>query len=90
MADYFYAHGKVHPIRSSPGYEDAFVGLRKADKDVLRHGQRGYTYTEPRSERAQRVQALAQRRAAGVLPDKRLAPYMADYAFQSKYKSRLY
>lgn len=88
MADFYFANGKAHPIRSSPGYDDAFVGLREADKQYLRGGTSSYTYTAP--GRAERIAAAAALRAAGPRLGQRLAPYMADYAFRPKFKSRLY
>lgn len=42
-------------IRSSPGYDEALVGLSKHDKEYLRGDTSSYTVSNARAERATRV-----------------------------------
>lgn len=58
--------GRPHPVRGTPGYEDAFVGMSRADKRYLRSGSdqpRG-GYTQEASGRALRVTAEKRRSTA--------------------------
>lgn len=90
MPDFFYHAGKPHPIRSSPGYEQAFEGLREEDKKYLRAAYGGaYTSSNPRDERKQRASAAKIKgRVSG--PGKILTPEAQDNRFRPKSKSRLY
>lgn len=92
--DWYWDGRKARPIRGTPGYEDAFVGLSEKDKDYLREqwaesntGRRGYTHTANRSERQARVdeaKTIPKTKARG------LSPSAQDARFTRKHKSRLY
>lgn len=58
--------GRPHPVRGTPGYEDAFVGMSRADKRYLRSGSdqpRG-GYTQEAQGRLLRVSAEKRRSTA--------------------------
>lgn len=58
-------NGHKYPVRRTPGYEEAFEGLKPQDKDYMRDPERpkrGYTVTEPRAARDARVAAETARK----------------------------
>jgi hypothetical protein len=58
--------GRPHPVRGTPGYEDGFVGMSRADKRYLKSGSdqpRG-GYTIEASGRARRATAPKRRSTA--------------------------
>jgi hypothetical protein len=58
--------GRPHPVRGTPGYEDAYVGMSRADKRYLRSGSdqpRG-GYTQEAQGRLLRVTAEKRRSTA--------------------------
>lgn len=93
--DFFYKQGKPHAIRSSPGYEVAFENLKPQDKNYLRKAgdSKAYTNTNPRKERAERVEHAASRasnkmRVSGS--GKLLTREAQENRFKPKSKSRIY
>jgi hypothetical protein len=59
-------YGRPHPVRGTPGYEDGFVGMSRADKRYLKSGSdqpRG-GYTIEASGRARRATAPKRRSTA--------------------------
>lgn len=73
MPDWFRdSRGRVHIIRSSPGYDEALVGLSEADKEYLRGGEKSYTVQSPYRE--QRIQEHAERKKA--IEEGKIRPYV--------------
>jgi hypothetical protein len=86
MPDWFTdKNGRVHAIRSSPGYDEALVGLREADKAYLRDGESSYTCTSPGRE-VRIAEAASKPRS---LPT-RLSAEAQEHRFTPRYKSKLY
>lgn len=91
--DWFWRNGRVHPIRSSPGYDQALIGLSEADKNYLRDGERGYTLTSPgRAERVAR--AIMNAEAPAPIQHNTLSYVqredLEEARFRPKYKRSLY
>lgn len=87
MPDWFTdKRGRVHIIRASPGYDEALVGLREADKAYLRDGTSNYTVSSPgRKERIKAAAILKPRRVVT-----RLSAEVQEHRFKPRAKSRLY
>lgn len=88
MPDFYRVGSRVHVIRSSPGYDDALVGLSKADKDYLRDGQGNYTVASP--GRAERIAEAAKRAEQPKRAGFRLAASAQENRFKPKQQRRLY
>lgn len=89
MPDWFWANGRVHAIRSSPGYDEALVGLGEKDKEYLRGGTSSYTVTSPRAERTERIEQHAKTKASGkVKYTYPLASSVQEQRFVKKHKRK--
>lgn len=94
-ADWFWSGGHAHPIRSSPGYDEALVGLSKADKVYLRGDTNSYTVSSSREERDAHIEehkkAKEERLASKKLkPTYRLSAEAQEQRFKPRPKRTLY
>lgn len=87
MVDFFFKNGRVHMIRSSPGYDEALVGLSKADKTYLRGGTTSYTECTP--GRTERIEQYNKDKASGKPKYTfRLSSEAQEQQFVKKYKRK--
>lgn len=95
MTDWFFANGTVHPIRSSPNYDEALVGLGKRDKKYLRGGTKSYTTSSTHAERVQHIEEHAAAKAERLAkkkhkPTYRLSAEVQENQFKPRPKRTLY
>lgn len=84
------AFGRPHPVRSSPGYDDALVGLGRSDKNYMRGGpRRGYTEEAPGREiRAAAARSRRRTRPAPRSKSARLAYHLRQQAEEARFAPR--
>lgn len=89
MPDFYRdSKGKVRIIRSSPGYDDALVGLSASEKDYLRDGAPGYTIASPGREERIELHRESKGKLKTTWPMR--SREAQERRFQLKYKSRIY